>query len=395
MILNPIYILLFIYITSNLLVVFQGVAQGGVKLDGEFYFLSDDSLIFSFIVQLFFLLIIVINYRFFKFKFKFKRNGMVLKDSWGWFVVFWQLAFLIFSMKMGINIAGVGGEVQGNSILNIFFVLLQPDVLFFIISLHLKSRKLLALSVVVFLISMFMRGWMGGVFIVVFILLIRSYPLKLSIKNTIFLAVMFFMVIVLLPVLTDLKWAVRGGVSIFTFLSRVDDSFTLLKYENAIFYLLNRFQHVGHVALLIENKDEVFLSFQRGVFSGYWMDGLPQNILAKLFSFEIYKLNTYIVEYIYRVVDPEWNTNPGLAGWFLILGVDRIYLLLYLVVIITFPFYIVSKYAGQKMLLLLTFFSITYLFHGWIGAYIDIVIYALFLVIVNKVYLLGIRSTND
>lgn len=391
MILNPIYILLFIYIASNLLVVFQGGAQGGVKLDGEFYFLSANSLIISFLVQIFFLLIIIINYRFFAFRFK--RKDMELKDSWGWFVIIWQLAFLVFSMQMGINTAGVGGKIEGSSLVNVLFVLLQPDVLFFIVSLHLKSRKVFALSVVVFLISMFMRGWMGGVFLVVFIILIRSYPLRLSIRNTFVLASMFLLVAALLPVLTDLKWAIRGGVDILTFLGRAADSFTLLKYEDAIFYLLNRFQHVGHVALLVENKDEVFLSFQRGVFSGYWMDGLPQNILAKLFSFEIYKLNTYIVEYIYQVVDPEWNTNPGLAGWFLILGIDRFFILFYLLVIMTFPFYVLSKYAGQKMLLLLTFFSITYLFHGWVGAYVDIVIYALLVVIVNKIYLFSmVRS---
>lgn len=391
MILNPIYILLFIYIASNLLVVFQGGAQGGVKLDGEFYFLSANSLIISFLVQIFFLLIIIINYRFFAFRFK--RKDMELKDSWGWFVIIWQLAFLVFSMQMGINTAGGGGKIEGSSLVNVLFVLLQPDVLFFIVSLHLKSRKVFALSVVVFLISMFMRGWMGGVFLVVFIILIRSYPLRLSIRNTFVLASMFLLVAALLPVLTDLKWAIRGGVDILTFLGRAADSFTLLKYEDAIFYLLNRFQHVGHVALLVENKDEVFLSFQRGVFSGYWMDGLPQNILAKLFSFEIYKLNTYIVEYIYQVVDPEWNTNPGLAGWFLILGIDRFFILFYLLVIMTFPFYVLSKYAGQKMLLLLTFFSITYLFHGWVGAYVDIVIYALLVVIVNKIYLFSmVRS---
>jgi len=84
-----------------------------------------------------------------------------------------------------------------------------------------------------------------------------------------------------LPVVIDMKWSMRQGVPLGDVFSNISSSLTAEKYSSAVSYLLNRFQHVGHEALLLESSDKLYLDLSNGVFSSYWLDGLPQyhNIL--------------------------------------------------------------------------------------------------------------------
>ena len=63
--------------------------------------------------------------------------------------------------------------------------------------------------------------------------------------------------------------------------------------------------------------------------------------------------------------------------------------------ILVFPFYVVSKYAGNYMLMLLSCFTITYLFHGWIGAYFNIVFYSMILVFISKIRIFRKRAYSE
>lgn len=59
-------------------------------------------------------------------------------------------------------------------------------------------------------------------------------------------------------------------------------------------------------------------------------------------------------------------------------------MVLYLFLVVVAPFYFIGRYAGSTMLMLIACFSIVYLFHGWFGAYFNIMFYGLALVIISK-----------
>ncbi|KAB7675544.1 oligosaccharide repeat unit polymerase [Plesiomonas shigelloides] len=382
MTINPVVSLFCLYLFANFIALVQGINDGGLVLEGYFFELKTTSLVYSFLLQTIILLLLIGLYRFFTTKGNCKK--ITYGKNWGWFLIIIQMSFLIFNIKTGVNIAGDGARIEGGSVINYVFVLLQPDMLFMLIGTSLLSGRLFLINLIVFLVSMALRGWMGGFFIIIFMVLSRYYPVRISSRSLfciLFLAVLFVLV---LPVIIDMKWSMRQGVSVGVFFSSIFNSFSAEKYNLAISYLLNRFQHLGHVALLLENSDKLYFDLSNGLFSSYWMDGLPQHTISKIFGFEQHKLNSYMVEYFFGIEDPTWNTNPGLAGWVFILQEKVVFMALYLFFVVVAPFYFISRYAGSTMLMLIACFSIVYLFHGWFGAYFNIIFYGLILVVISK-----------
>lgn len=385
MVLNPVLSLFSLYIFANFIALLQGVGDSGLVLEGDFFQLDKSSLIYSFCLQLLILLLLFSLYRFFLSKHNYKK--MPLGSAWGWFLIVVQISFLVFSLTMGINVAGDGARIEGGSYINYLFIFLQPDVLFLLIGISLSSNRFFLINVIVFLISMVLRGWMGGVFIIIFMFLVRFYPVRVSIRNAFFILCSVLIFFLILPAIVDAKWAMRSAVPVTEFFSNISDSFSVEKYQYAFSYLLNRFQHVGHVALLLESSYDLYTDFHRGVYASYWMDGLPQYTVSKLLGLETYRLNSYMVEYFFGIENPTWNTNPGVAGWLFVLKERFVFMILYLFLVVVIPFYLIRKYAGNAMLMLVACFSITYLFHGWFGAYFNIVFYALLLIFICKVRL--------
>lgn len=390
MVINPVLSIFYLYLFANFVAMLQGIGYGGLVLEGEFFQLEASSLIYSFFLQLLILLLLFSLYRFFLSKHNYKK--MPLGSAWGWFLIVVQISFLVFSLTMGINVAGDGARIEGGSYINYLFIFLQPDVLFLLIGISLSSNRFFLINVIVFLISMVLRGWMGGFFIIIFMFLVRFYPVRISILNALFILCSVLIFFLILPAIIDAKWAIRSAVPVGEFFSNIGDSFSMEKYQYAFSYLLNRFQHVGHVALLFENANNLYADFHRDVYTSYWMDGLPQYTIAKLLGLETYRLNSYMVEYFFGIENPTWNTNPGVAGWLFVLKEQFVFMILYLFLIVAIPFYLIQRYAGNTMLMLVACFSVTYLFHGWFGSYFNIIFYALLLIFVCKVRLYR-RST--
>lgn len=383
MTINPVVSLFFLYFFANLIALVQGVNDGGLVLEGYFFELKATSLAYSFLLQTIILLLLIGLYGFFTTKENCKK--ITYGNLWGWFLIITQISFLIFNIKTGVNIAGDGTRIEGGSIINYIFILLQPDMLFILIGVSLLSGRLFLINIIIFLVSMTLRGWMGGSFIIIFMVLSRCYPVRISLRNLFYILFLIILFVLVLPVIIDIKWAIRQGVSVGAFFSSILNSFTVEKYNLVIGYLLNRFQHLGHVALLLENTDKFYAALSSDIFLSYWADGLPQYTVLKLLGVEQYKLNSYMVEYFFGIENPTWNTNPGIAGWLFILQEKFIYMIFYMLFFVFFPFYFIGKYAGNNLLMLIACFSITYLFHGWFGAYFNIMFYALLLVFISKI----------
>ncbi|HAT6343003.1 oligosaccharide repeat unit polymerase [Aeromonas hydrophila] len=378
---NPFYLLLVLYVISNFWAVIKGSVDGGLMLEGEFFKINPSSLFVAFLIQCSILLLFYICYKIL-YRTSIKKVPIELNDRSGCFLLFLQVAFMAFNVHEGINIAGAGTTIEGGSVLNYLFVILQPDLIFTIVSILLVSNKLFFLNVIVFFVSMFLRGWMGGVFIVFFLVLVRFYPVRLSTRSALTILFSFIILMALMPYIIYAKWSMRSGDGLLDFYLMLPNILDLIDYNSTIDYLLNRFQHVGHVAIIYEDSSNVFNFYQLGKFDSFWLDGLPQYIFMKLFGLDFYRLNSFMVEYFFGVSNPTWNTNPGLAGWFAFLQEKIIYVFLYLIFCFLLPLYFIAKFGGAKLLLLFSCFAVLYLFHGWFGAYFNFMIYCVFIVFI-------------
>lgn len=401
MALNPFYLVFLLYFLANLFATVQAVLNGGMDLDYQFFVLQPESLLVAFFVQTLSVLFICLVF-WLCLKIKPKYSGARFGASWGWVLIFLQTSFMVFNFLMGINTAGSSARIEGGSLINYFFVVFQPDIFFILVAMGLVGGKFFHANAIIYLISMFLRGWMGGVFIVVILYFVRYYPVRLSSRNCFFVSVVLFIILCAMPVILSAKISMRGGMAVGDFFFGIPELVTLENYLHAFDYLLNRFQHVGHVALLYENARDLYASYAEGAFISYWLDGLLQYSLLKIFGLETVRLNTFIVEFIYGVEDPSWNTNPGLAGWLFILHERAVFLVLYVFLFIAVPFYFFARYAGIKYLILFGCLSLLYFFHGWFYAYFNFVFYGFLLVVIyrlnfrlNSFSSLAVKSGSD
>lgn len=293
-----------------------------------------------------------------------------------------QLCYLAYNTIFELNIAGVANVGAGN--LKYVFYLLPSDVIFIVISVGLKSNRWFVTNAIAYLISSMLSGWIGGIFILAIIVFCRFYPIRIAPRRAVQFLLVGIGLVVILPVIVEVKWAIRSGADIKLAISNLFASGYMSSIVNSLGYVLNRFQHLGHVTLLVENSAEMNAAFNAGYFSSYWHDGLLQQLFLKIFGMELYTLDRYMVSYFFGNQNPAANTNPGVSGWFFILRGEALFYVCYLF-IITLPVYLfVYRYAGLKYLLLLACFSLVYLWHGWIGAYVNLVIYMLFFIFINR-----------
>ncbi|WP_346733122.1 oligosaccharide repeat unit polymerase [Trabulsiella odontotermitis] len=372
--LNPVVLLIILYLFVNFLTMVLGCMNDGVKVETTFFKISAESLVYSFILQVSCLLFLYVLYRLF-YK-KISHNDLTLGNSWGAVLFIIQFTFALFNYKMGINTAGSTERIEGGSFTNYLFILLQPDNIAIIISLCLKSPFLFWLNIVAYTFSMLLRGWMSGIFIIFFLILSRYPYAKISLKSFIRLFFCLLILLAVMPAIIEAKWAMRTGVSALSFISGIPSYFTIDRYSMGTDYLLNRFQHVGHLALILDNSSALYREYSENKFSGYYWEGLPQIVISKLLNIEVNKVTTYLVGYFFNIPNPSWNINVGLVGWLFILRGESVFFVFYILAILCLPYYIVSKYAGKKLLNILSCFSIVFLFHGWLGAYVNLAIYA-------------------
>lgn len=91
--------------------------------------------------------------------------------------------------------AGVEAEYHGSSFAKLAFVVLRPDTFFLIVAAALKGHLLFWLNAMVYLVSMLLRGWMGGVFLLGVLLLCRHFPVNITYSRFFALVLCFVTVV--------------------------------------------------------------------------------------------------------------------------------------------------------------------------------------------------------
>lgn len=379
--LSPVVFLLLIYFLANLQAFFVAYNGGDVQVDQLISLFSPDvallALVLICITFIFLLSIYFLNFRFVH------GADLHVSNSWAWGLLFFQVFYAINAFYYGVNIAGVEDLVK--SPFQMVFSFLDPDILFLIIAVSIKSPRFFWINTMIYIISSVLRGWGGAFVLIPILLLCRYYPVRVKGATALYLLLGFSSLLLLSPFLIEVKWLIRAGGDFSFFVDNVLQRGYLSSLETTVEYLLNRFQMFGHVALLVDNSDFISQAYDNDKFIPFWADGLPQWAILKLQGVEIIQLNRYMVSVFFAANNSAYSTNPGLAGWLSVLNVQSGVFLFFVFSIVFFPAYLVRKYAGMPRFMLLYSFVFIYLFHGWIGAYINFIIYMLGILFFQKI----------
>lgn len=295
-----------------------------------------------------------------------------------------QLGFMAYNQYYDVNVAGVEDETPANPALRLIFAVAQPDLLFLIVGIGIESKRLFRANALVYCVSLLLRSWIGGLYLLAVVLAIRAFPLRITRRSLRYLVVLALVGAVSLPLIVSGKWFIRSGASVgaaLDFLSEVGYSTYLFE---SLGYVVNRFQHIGHVSLIFEHGEDLNRAYEAGSFIPYWMDAAPQWLFMRIAGTDIVTFNKYIVQSLFDSNNAAYATHPGLAGWLFMLQYKSMVFALYVVAITFLPALLVRRYAGQKYFLLLACFCLIYLFHGWIGAYVNLVLYLLTFILVKR-----------
>ena len=373
-VLNPFYALFILYFVANLVSLTTLLLGNPIIIEIEEFSFSGGTIAISALALFSSLFAALFVYKAVLFSTK-TRSNLSLCRSESLALALIQLSFLAFNTYYGINVAGVEDEVKGNAFFRVMYSIIQPDLIFLILSIGIRSNRWFWINTTIYGTSLLMRSWIGGLYLIAVIVSICEYPIVFSTKTLRYIAVLLVVGLSTLPLITSIKWFIRSGAGIEDALAFLREIGYGTYLADSLYYVLNRFQHLGHVALIAENSKSLNDAYESGAFIPYWMDAAPQWLFMRLNDVDILTVNKFIVRYIFYSDNLAYATNPGIAGWFFILQYKSAVLFIYLLLITLIPIVLVLRYAGFKYFLLINCFGLIYLFHGWIGAYANMILY--------------------
>jgi len=377
--LRPFHFCVCLYFLANLIFLVLTLLNNNMfKIEFSDFYVSTELLTKAFLYQLLGLFFIVIIYKSFSFK-KFKGD-YIFDDFSGCFLFFWQFLFLLFALFLGL------GVVDSDKAVNPYLVRLSnfisADILYFLIAPSLKSNRLYFLNTVLYLISSIARGWLGGLVISFFIYLCRVGYLKVKVKN-LFLSLLIFSILLLLsPFLIDLKFMIRTGDDL-----KFDASNYGEKLELAIDYILGRFQHLGHTALLLDKADNYRKLYANFEILPYWLEGIPQYFIYKqLGNHEVFTFAQMMAIWEFNASSSQpWNSNTGISGWLIILQEKSVFFFLYWGSLISLTFTFLLKFANRQTFNVVSVLTIIFLYHGWLGSFFNLIILTVLVVLMKRI----------
>jgi hypothetical protein len=169
----------------------------------------------------------------------------------GFGVLIYQLSFLIFNIVEGVNYAGQSGSTTSNPI-NYLFLLLRPDYIAVVYLACFGNGFVYKTNLVVYIFSMLSRGWLGFVFLLFLIAILRkNFTLKRLFISKYFLVGCF--VLTFLGVILSVRNQYRvGGVGAIS-MDQVGFGVEYLKF--GFHALMMRFQQVYTLVYFFENQE--------------------------------------------------------------------------------------------------------------------------------------------
>ncbi|MDR5688076.1 oligosaccharide repeat unit polymerase [Morganella morganii] len=337
--------------------------NGYYYLEREYYKIDIENSIYSYIAFLIFFVLVSFSF------FLTQRNIRPVEINekvYSQLILFLQVSYFFLNLHYETNIAGHPGRKDMPAVISFFFVIFNPDILFLIYLFFTKESKLKKLNIIVYLLSMSIRGWMAGIFyVVLYYVITKKY--KLRTYFTVLLIIIFL--ILSLPFIINAKWYLRSsGTESF-----INAVFNISDYKNSLMnaleYLIFRFQHISSVIFITDHLQ----SINHEIIKPYWAEGNIQLFFEKIFNINLQNFNNYVVTDLMGIKGATWNIHVGIESWFIMNPFDLfLYLYIFLSILFTNSLSIVRHSKAMQSFILYMIFS--RLFVGWNAAYINLII---------------------
>lgn len=376
---SPFYFIAFLYSLANILFALIAIKNNEMLIEFNLYSVEQNLMLVALVFQFISIVILVVFYSLFNKKIFKDSSDHGYNDFAGYVLLLYQLAFMILALVFGVGVVGQE-TVNVNAIILIIFNLLSADTIFFIIGSQLRSNKIFRLNLILYLVSSIIRGWMGGLLIAFLIYLCRRKYLFVNLSTLIYLSVFLILIVFLMPFFIDLKFAIREHKNF-----EVDFNDYFIRLEIALDYLLGRFQHVGHIYLIMKNAHYYYDLYQLNIIRSFLLEGLPQDITYRRLGGLISQNFSNIV--VRNEFGGDWNTNTGLVGWWIVLKESIVFFIVYWGGLILTTYYLIYKYATKQLFLVFSVFMLVYFYHGWLSAFFNLIFLIWILVILKRVKL--------
>lgn len=298
----------------------------------------------------------------------------------GYLIFVIQTLFFLYCIKEGVNVAG--SLAVSESPIRFLWVLFVPDTLFLVYYGIYRKSRFFPPNLVLYLVSNVVRGWLGMWIIVLFIEgAYRVYEGRIKWSRFLPLGCLGFLS---LPFLYQLKLSIRTAKDAsFSMTAIVSDTLTSLQdlgwagaFENAIWPVLMRFQHLANVIGIAEKSDVLSSAVQNGEFMYFFEEGVPQYTLRKLFDIQnISDIHLQLLTYLIPEqlpVDAVTNTHVGLVGWLWVTPYLAPLYFVYILFLSWCAIWLGRKAGGAPLLMNVIWFAwLGFLMNGWFAAYID------------------------
>ncbi|WP_237293048.1 oligosaccharide repeat unit polymerase [Vibrio anguillarum] len=300
------------------------------------------------------------------------------------FVLILQVMFIVFNLIEGVNSAG--SNLTTSSPIKYIFIMFAPDMFFLILYGFARNNTFFKYNLIVYLISNLQRGWLGGlltVLIIEFFVFYKKYGFSRKLIFTV--SSLGALVILISPYLVALKWAVRayfGGISSdtnaeFDLIFSLGNKEYLTSLGETLNYIIARFQVLSNTYLMFEYSNVIYSAADKGEFVSFYLVGLPQMLIIKLFGFDYQMLNSFIASIFdsnYYINSSTYNTHTGWFGWVISEPYLVIQYFIYSVSLIWFVVYLSSKIGGEYIYIVTWVMTLMLFMQGWIHAYISLLI---------------------
>ncbi|MDC9779220.1 oligosaccharide repeat unit polymerase [Proteus mirabilis] len=378
---KTIFLIFIFQFLSNTISYIIFLNSGYYYLEREYYKVDIENAIYSYLAFLVFF--ILLFFSFFSTK-KSIRPIEINENLYSLLVLFLQISYFFINLHYETNIAGHPGRKDMPAIISFFFVIFNPDILFLIYLFFTKESKLKKTNIIVYLISMSIRGWMAGIlYIFIYYFLTKKYKLR-----TYFIVLIIATLLILsLPFIINAKWYLRSSDT-ETFINAV---FNISDYKNslvnAIEYLIFRFQHISSVMFITDNLQ----SINHEIIKPYWAEGNIQLFFERIFNINLQNLNNYVVTDLMGIKGATWNIHVGIESWFIMNPFDLfLYLYIFISIFLINTLSVVRHSRIMQSFILYMIFS--RLFVGWNAAYINLI---LSLLVTTLIFFLIRKNKNN
>lgn len=297
------------------------------------------------------------------------------------FVFFLQLTFLAFNLIEGVNSAG--STATTNSPLKYLFIIFAPDLFFVICYGFARHNKYFKYNLTVYLLSNFQRGWLGGLLTVMIIEFFVYYK-KYGFSRRLILSVasIGIFIVALSPYLIALKWAARayfgggssGADAELDLIMSLGNKDYLTSLIDSLNYIIARFQVLSNTYLIFENSSIISSAAQKSEFVSFYLVGLPQMMIFKLFGLDYQMLNSFIVSILdpnYYINESTYNTHTGWFSWVIAEPYLIIQYFIFSVLLVWGVVYVSAKIGGKYILFISWIMTLMLFMQGWIHAYMS------------------------